>query len=48
MRAEPMTYALQLSYKRLIGAKATKLGSRLEWLYVLMRNDRESYDFVDF
>ena len=43
-----MTYSLQLSYKRLIGAKATKLGSRLEWLYVLMRNDRESYDFVDF
>lgn len=48
MRVEPMTYALQLSYKRLRGAKATKLGSRLEWLYVLMRNDRESYDFVDF
>lgn len=43
-----MTYALQLSYKRLRGAKATKLGSRLEWLYVLMRNDRESYDFVLF
>lgn len=32
-----MTYAQQLSYKRLIRAKATKLGSGLEWLYVLMR-----------
>ena len=41
MRVEPMTYAQQLSYKRLIGAKATKLGSGLEWLYVLMRNDRD-------
>lgn len=48
MRVEQMTYALQLSYRRPIGAKAPKLGSGLEWLCVLMRNDRDSYDFVDF